>query len=163
MKTLRLGLGLGLGLRLRGSSRAEAHPGFILLLLILILIAPRQAGAQVVQVKPPDLNKDSVVATNKMVATTNTAVLYSVVALNSSGGDLWLLVFDRSTNNIPPDGTVPIGVPIPVPAGKVAYWDPPAGRNFRNGIIVANSTTDRALTNSSANFWISVSYNGKPN
>jgi len=133
-------------------------------LLGLCLGLALPAGAQTVNIKGPDLNKDSVVATNGMVITTNMAKAFSITAQNSSGGDLWLLVFDRSTNAIPPNGSVPTLAPLKVLAGTTGFWDWNAsGRRFRNGIIVANSTTDRALTNSAANFWISVSYDGNPN
>jgi hypothetical protein len=117
-----------------------------------------------VKIAGPDLSKSSTVATNGMVITTNACRGFSIVAHNSSSSDLWLLVFDRSTNAIPPDGSIPTLAPIKVAAGTQNFWDWNAvGHPFTRGIIVANSTTDRALTNSSANFWLTVDWAGKPN
>ena len=137
---------------------------FQIWLLALTLLGMASAGAQTVRMKSADEHKNSVVATNGVVLTTNAAKAFTITAQNSSAGDLWLLVFDRSTNALPPNGTAPTLPPLKVPAGTTWGWDWNAvGWQFKNGIIVANSTTDRALTNSSANFWISASYDGKPN
>lgn len=134
------------------------------LVLWAATLAIQSANAQLVRVAKADEHKKSVVATNVMIATTNSARAFTITAQNSSGGDLWLLVFDRSTNAIPPNGTAPTLSPVKIAAGDTRGWDwTPVGWQFQNGIIVANSTTDRALTNSSANFWINVSYDGKPN
>ncbi len=131
------------------------------LLACLLVLAPGLQAQNAVKIAGTDVTKSAVVATNGMVITTNKCTGFSIVAHNSSGGDLWLLVFDRSTNAIPPNGTVPTLAPVKVPAGAQNFWDwNDGGHPFRNGIIVANSTTDRALTNSSANFWFTVDYRG---
>jgi hypothetical protein len=142
--------------------RAWARAAFALHFAFFIFNCPLAGAQGTVRMKGADEHKKSVVATNGMVITTNSAKAFTITAQNSSAGDLWLLVFDRSTNALPPNGTAPTLSPLKVPAGSVGFWDWNAvGWQFQNGLIVANSTTDRALTNSSANFWFSVSYDGK--
>lgn len=133
-------------------------------LLCLAFLALAAAGAlgQVVRIVGATRVSTCVVATNALVASTAPTQLFSVTAENSSGSDLWLLVFDATS--LPANGTAPTLAPVKITAGATGGYDfNIAGCHFSNGIVAANSTTDRALTNGGAVFWITVTHDPRPN
>lgn len=133
--------------------------------LLFAIFYPLIASGQQVTIKPYDLNKDSVVLTNGMVATTNKATRCGEITMyNSSASTVYLLVYDLSTNSVPAAGRAPTLPAIPVPANSVGYWDwNVAGRKFQNGVIAAASTTPVTFTNAGNVAWFTVTYDGFPN
>lgn len=135
------------------------------LLLFTLLALARPAAAQTFRQLFPDYTSTNCVCyTNKLVVTTNAARALRINVHNSDTADLWLHVFDRSTNNVPAAGTLPSLPPLKILAGTTGGWDyQGVPELFRNGIIIAPSTTDRAFTNAGAVFFIRASYDGKAN
>ncbi len=87
--------------------------------------------------------------------------VFSVTVLNSSASDTWVHIAD--TNGLPANGTAAHFAPVLVLAGKTGGYDfNISGLPLTNGFCVVNSTTDRAITNGSANLVISVVYNLRP-
>ena len=70
--------------------------------------------------------------------------LFSTSFKNQSGGTLYYMLFDAVT--LPGNGTHPSGIAAEVAAGGVSFFDYPTGRPFKNGCIVAASSTDDTLT-----------------
>jgi hypothetical protein len=104
-----------------------------------------------------------VTPTNVCIVSTNALKVFSIVAQNSSAGDIWLMAFNQGTNGFPATNAVPTVAPIKVPAGSTGYYDfGLAGIQFNNGLLVANSTTDRGLSNATTILQVSVTYR-KPN
>jgi hypothetical protein len=105
----------------------------------------------------------TVTPTNICLVSTNGAKVFSIVAQNSSAGDIWLMAFDQGTNGFPATNAASTIAPIKIPAGTTGYWDfGLAGMPFNRGLLVANSTTDRGLSNATAILQISVTFR-KPN
>ena len=106
------------------------------------------------------LLKTTPVATNLWSATTSGARVYSISALNSSATDQWLFVFNTNSATVA-NNSSPGVAPVLIPAGKTGGFDfGEKGCPFTLGVTVGNSTTDRTLTNGSANFIITVIYDG---
>jgi hypothetical protein len=68
----------------------------------------------------------------------------SIKALNNSGANLWLHVFDAAA--LPANGTVPSRCPIPVLAGQVNGDSWPGSTGFTVGCVAALSSTLSTLT-----------------
>lgn len=86
-------------------------------------------------------------ASNVIKAVTGT--VYTVRGYNTSGGALFLQLFDAAA--LPVDTTVPLAV-VPIAANSAASFDFGAlGLPFTNGLVVALSSTDDTLTISGAN------------
>lgn len=142
------------------SASIRVHLRFLFLLVCLACARPGSAPAQpATRVIGPTQLQTSRIATNAWVGFTNAHVNYLIVAENSSASDLWLHIYD--TNAVPANGASPIYPGVLIPAGKTGGYDFPYGAPFRRGVTVCNSTTDRTLTNSSANFVITVLYDDR--
>ena len=137
----------------------------VLLYLLFSILYPLLASGQQMTIKPYELNKDSVVLTNGMVATTNkVSRCGEIVMYNSSASTVYLLVYDLSTNSVPAAGRAPTLPAVPVPANSVGFWDwSVGGRKFQNGVIAAASTTPVTFTNAGNVCWFTVRYDGLPN
>jgi hypothetical protein len=117
------------------------------------VVPPSSGNAAILKTTPA--------ATNIWNATDSPARVYSVTVLNSSASDQWLFLLNTNNatvaNNSPPSFA-----PVLLLAGKTGGYDfGMKGCPFSQGITVANSSTDRTLTNGSANFVITVVYDGK--
>ncbi len=107
--------------------------------------------------------KTTPIATNLWSATTKITQVYSITAVNVSATDLWLFVVDTNTAVIA-NNTLPSLAPVLVTAGKTGFYDFGAsGCRFGAGVTVATSTTPASLTNSTASFIITVTFDGNPN
>ncbi len=101
--------------------------------------------------------------TNVCLVSSNGVKAFTIIAENSSAGDIWLMVFNQGTNGFPATNAAPAVAPIKIPAGMTGYYDwGLAGLPFNNGLLVANSTTDRGLSNATTILQLSVTYR-KPN
>lgn len=83
---------------------------------------------------------------SRVVATTNTIVRYAK-ALNNSGSDAYLMLFDSTADIATLEGTAPSRIPIPIGAWDVNgdEWPSP-GTKFSSGCVVALSSTINVLT-----------------
>jgi hypothetical protein len=79
-----------------------------------------------------------------VVAQARTVVRYAK-ALNNSGSDVYLMLFDAAT--LPEDGAAPSRIPIPIPPFEVNgdEWPYP-GTQFSSGCVIALSSTIGTLT-----------------
>lgn len=90
-----------------------------------------------------------VVATNNVVLGTNSSQVYSVSVYNGGASDVYLLVFDSSTNQLA--NARPSAPAVKVLAGTTGGWDFGAGgAQFYYGVNAAISTTPYTLTNATA-------------
>jgi hypothetical protein len=129
-------------------------------LLILALAAPLLARAQgTVLVIGGRHRAETGPATNAWTPRLGVARVYTITAYNSSATDLYLHVFDAAAT--PANNTVPALAPVLVPAGKTAGHDYHGGAAFTNGVTICTSTTDRTLTNSTASFMLSITFNDR--
>jgi hypothetical protein len=78
------------------------------------------------------------------VISASPCALRSAKALNSSGSDMWLHVFDAAS--LPSNGTVPSRTPIPVSAGSVNGDTWAGGTLLATGCVLALSSTLSTLT-----------------
>lgn len=138
------------------------------LLILLIATLPAVLCAQPSQVDVARNYRTTPVATNAWAPFSadasrgdNAPRVFNVFAVNSSAADTWLHLCD--TNGLPANGTAAHIAPVKVTAGATGGYDfGVAGCPFTNGLCVVNSTTDRHITNGSANLVITVIYNQRP-
>lgn len=85
-------------------------------------------------------------ASSNKVVKASAGRLFRVSAFNSSGGKVYLQVFDAIA--MPLDGTIPTLAPVAIAADGTATIDfGTRGRPFTTGIVVAGSSTGATLTN----------------
>lgn len=86
------------------------------------------------------------VVTNLWMPVTNGLTIYYAGMLNTTANTVWLMAFDTNTTNIAA-GTVPTLEAVPTPANTIGGWNEMEGLIFKNGLVVAASTTPYSFTN----------------
>lgn len=102
----------------------------------------------------PPLNATSTAYEASRVAKASPGVCFGLTVTNSKASTQFVQLHDSAT--LPADNAVPV-LPIEVPAGATVgvdfgYW----GRNFKNGLVVCNSSTGPTKTIGSADCWFDV-------
>lgn len=93
---------------------------------------------------------------SSLIAVTQAAKVFSVMIYNSAASDQWYMVFDATA--LPANGAVPKIPPVLVPSKSSGWIDWGDGRQFYNGVVVCNSTTDTTKTLGAADSWLSVNF-----
>jgi hypothetical protein len=144
------------GEALRGMAAGSA--GLMLALLTLFLwVAGAGAQGYREQLRYSKTYANSLVATNSYPASIVPTVVHKIIVENSSATALWVWVGDTNVTT-PANNNFPVLPPKLAAAtgGNVEYDFGPGGIPMRLGCVVATSTTDRTLTNSTASFVITV-------
>lgn len=97
-------------------------------------------------------NKTTTAYAASLVVAANPAVFYGCTGYNSLASDQFIQVHDAAS--LPADGAIPkISFKIRASDNFALDYDT-RGRQFTNGIVICNSTTQNTLTIGAANLWI---------
>jgi hypothetical protein len=134
--------------------------GALMALMLLVLLAfaeGAQAQTYGQALRYSKQYNTTVVATNTHPASITPTAVHYIGVENSSATALWVWVGDTNVLAVPANGNIPAVAPKLVAAGGNAeYFFGPGGMPMRFGCVVATSTTDRTLTNSTASFVVTV-------
>ena len=116
--------------------------------------APFYLGGEAWEGKP--LNATSTVLSKSLTVKSGQGLLFGFSVFNSNASTQFVLVFDANT--VPANGATAIGVfPVAtISTVGVSFGTP--GRWFRQGIILANSSTEPTLTLGSADCFFDAQY-----